>query len=60
MLVFTLKRGETFHIGDDVSVRILKLKGARVSVGIDAPSKLHLDRDKVWQKKRERARGESR
>ena len=57
MLVFTLKSGEEFHIGDDVRVRILKLEGRQVRVGIDAPRQLDIDREKVRQEKRKEERG---
>lgn len=55
MLVFTVKGGDMFHIGEEIRVRIIRLKGGQIRVGIEAPRGLDVDRDKVRQQKRKRA-----
>ncbi len=38
MLVLSRKRGETVHIGRDVTVTFLESRGGTIRIGIDAPS----------------------
>ena len=47
MLVMTMKAGEGIVIGDDITVRVLSVKGERIKVGVDAPRKTEVDREKV-------------
>ena len=49
MLVFTRSIGETFYIGDDVSVTILGLKGNRVRVGVSAPKAVPVYREEIYE-----------
>ncbi len=51
MLVFTLQSGQLFHIGSDIRVTIVEVKGGQVKVGIEAPREVAVDRDKVWLSK---------
>jgi len=37
MLVLTRKEGEKIHIGADIILTVLEVKGNRVRLGIDAP-----------------------
>lgn len=37
MLVLSRRRGEAIRIGESVEVRVLKIKGATVRLGISAP-----------------------
>lgn len=52
MLLLTRRTGESLMIGDDVTVRVLGVKGNQVRFGIDAPDDVVvvreelLDRDK--------------
>jgi len=47
MLVLTRKVGETIRIGDNVTVRVLALRGGQVSLGFDAPSDVRIFREEV-------------
>ena len=38
MLVLSRKRGETVHIGRDITVTFLEIRGRAIRIGIDAPS----------------------
>lgn len=37
MLVFTRKKSESFEIGDNIKITIIKITGDKVRVGINAP-----------------------
>lgn len=40
MLVLTRRPGESIHIGEHVTITVLRLAHGRVRIGIDAPDKL--------------------
>lgn len=42
MQTLTRQVGQTFHIGDQVEVRILSIDGGRVRVGVVAPADMAL------------------
>ncbi len=45
MLVLTQKAHNTIHIGNDITVTILRVKGRAVKVGIEAPADVQVLRD---------------
>jgi len=47
MLVLTRKLGESVVIGDDVSVRVLGVRGGQVSLGFSAPATVRIFREEV-------------
>jgi carbon storage regulator len=47
MLILTRKIGETVRIGDDVTIRILGLRGGHVSLGFSAPSDVRILREEI-------------
>ena len=47
MLVLTRRIGETLHIGDDITVTVLDVKGTQVRVGVVAPKDVRADREEV-------------
>jgi len=47
MLVLTRKVGEIIRIGDNVTVRVLALRGGQVSLGFEAPSDVRIFREEV-------------
>ena len=47
MLVLTRKTEESILIGDDIEVRVLRVSGDRVRIGIEAPREI-----KVFRKER--------
>lgn len=51
MLCLTGKEGDGFCIGSEITVRILRVRGDRVLVGIDAPRKTEVDREAVRERK---------
>lgn len=44
MLVLARKRGQRIKIGDDIVIRVLKIDGTQVWLGIDAPGDLSIIR----------------
>jgi len=51
MLVLTRKLGETIVIGGNVRVEILKVSAGQVSIGIDAPRSVTVDREEIHARK---------
>lgn len=49
MLILTRKVGETVRIGDNVTVRVLALRGGQVSLGFTAPGDVRIFREEVLQ-----------
>lgn len=50
MLILTRQIGEILMIGNDVSVKILGVRGGQVKIGIDAPREVEIYRDEIyWQ-----------
>ena len=55
MLILTRRPEESLHIGNDVVVTVLGIKGNQVRLGIRAPTEIVIDRDEVHlRKQRER------
>lgn len=50
MLELTRRVGEAIMIGDDVVVKILQVNGNQVRIGIDAPKKIPVHREEVYNK----------
>jgi carbon storage regulator len=53
MLVLSRKVGEGFLIGDDITVKIVEIKGGAIRIGIDAPRDRKIYRQEVFDKIRE-------
>lgn len=47
MLVLTREIGDTFNIGDDITLRVLGISGNEVRLGIDAPQSVRIHRAEV-------------
>lgn len=53
MLVLSRQTGQSIHIGEDIVITIVSCKGTHVRVGISAPQQLSVDRNEVYQRKRQ-------
>lgn len=59
MLVLSRKVNEVIRVGDEVVIKIVKIRGNEVRVGIEAPNGVNVHRQEVWLKiKREESQGE--
>ena len=50
MLVLARKLGETVVIGDSVTIKVIKVRGNAVCLGIDAPKEVPVHRAEVCQR----------
>ena len=50
MLVLTREIGDTFAIGDDITVKVLGITGNQVRLGIDAPQHVRIHRTEVFRR----------
>lgn len=51
MLVLTVKLGQTVLIGDNIKVKLVKLKSGFVKLAFEAPQSLAIDRLEVRERK---------
>ncbi len=49
MLVLTRKLGESINIDDTITIRIEKIRGKQVRLGIEAPKETRIYREEVYQ-----------
>jgi carbon storage regulator len=49
MLVLTRKNGQNLVIGDNITIKILDIKGDTVRIGIDAPKEVAVHRQEVYE-----------
>lgn len=47
MLVLSRKSGERIRIGDEIEISVVRLKGDRVQIGIQAPRDVVIRREEV-------------
>lgn len=57
MLVLTRKIGEGIVIGEDVTIKIIEIKGGNIRIGIDAPRDRKIYRQEVYDRIGEENRG---
>ena len=50
MLVLTRKAGEGIIIGDDITIKVIEMKGGGVRIGIDAPKTSKIYRQEVYDR----------
>lgn len=50
MLVLTRKAGEGITIGDDITIKVIEMKGGGVRIGIDAPLNKKIYRQEVYDR----------
>ena len=48
MLVLTRRAGESIIIDDNIELKVLKIRGSQVHLGIDAPKRAAVHRKEVW------------
>ena len=50
MLVLSRKLNQTIHIGDSISVSVVRIKGNVIQLGIDAPKAVHVVRAELLER----------
>jgi carbon storage regulator len=50
MLILTRRVGETIVIGNNVTVKVLGVKGNQVRLGVNAPSETIVHREEVYER----------
>ncbi|HFQ89298.1 MAG TPA: carbon storage regulator [Desulfobulbus sp.] len=53
MLVLTRRPGEGIVIGDNITVKIIEVKGGGIRIGIDAPRETKIYRQEVYDRIRQ-------
>lgn len=53
MLVLSRKENQSLIIGDDIKVTVLKVEGANIRIGIEAPKDIPVHRQEVYERIRE-------
>ncbi len=48
MLILTRKSGEAIRIGDEVTLRIIEIRGNQVRLGVEAPRNLPIHREEIY------------
>ncbi len=48
MLVLSRQRDETIMIGDDIELTVVDIRGDKVRIGINAPSRIAVHRKEVY------------
>jgi carbon storage regulator len=56
MLILTRREGETIVINDDIIVTVLKMAGNQTKIGIEAPAKVSIHREEIYNKIKAEAR----
>lgn len=50
MLILTRKLGEQITIGDEITVKLLEIKGNQVRLGIEAPRHVSIHRQEIYER----------
>ena len=51
MLVLSRRKAESINIGTDILIRIVRLDGKRVRIGINAPAGVRITRSEIAERK---------
>ena len=49
MLILTRKLGEMIRIGDEVTVRVVEVRGNQIRLGVEAPSSVRIYREEIYR-----------
>ena len=53
MLILTRKVGENLLIGDNISIKVLSVRGNQVKIGVDAPKDVSVHREEIYHRIKE-------
>lgn len=52
MLILSRRPGESVHVGDDIKITILSIKGQQIKIGLDVPEHMPVYREELYAKVR--------
>ncbi len=58
MLILTRRPQEAIIIGDDVTIRVLSIRGNQVRIGIDAPKSVDVDREEIYHLRKNKTKNQ--
>jgi len=50
MLILSRRPGESVHLGDDIKITILSIKGQQIKIGLDVPEHMPVYREELYLK----------
>lgn len=50
MLILSRRPGESLHLGDDIKITILSVKGQQIKLGLDVPEHMPVYREEIYRK----------
>ena len=50
MLILSRRPGESVHVGDDIKITILSIKGQQIKIGLDVPEHMPVYREEIYLK----------
>ncbi|MFO7818386.1 MAG: carbon storage regulator CsrA [Thermodesulfobacteriota bacterium] len=50
MLILTRRAGESIHLGDEIELTVLEIKGRQVRLGLNVPEDMPVYRDELYKK----------
>lgn len=57
-LIFTRNKGQAFMVGDDVTIRVVSIRGENVKLSIEAPREIAVDREEIRRRKEREIEGQ--
>jgi carbon storage regulator len=51
MLILTRRVDEVVRIGDEISIKVIAVRGNQVQIGIAAPKEIPVNREEIWLRK---------
>lgn len=50
MLILSRRPGESVHLGDDIKITILSIKGQQIKIGLEVPEHMPVYREELYLK----------
>ena len=50
MLILTRREGETLRIGENITVKVLQIRGGQVQIGVSAPAEVDVHREDIYSR----------
>jgi carbon storage regulator len=52
MLILSRRPGESVHVGDDIKITVLSIKGQQIKIGLEVPERTPVYREEIYMKVR--------